>query len=180
MTRDGIINEYFDWLCELVCEDRHTEYISFRKLLMRLHDIEFRYSLPMDENRANDGIYLRYTFSHFVLGLRNTSEYLDGPCSVLEMMVALAVKCEEDIMDNPAMGDRTGQWFWGMISSLGLSYMIDSRYCEPVVDEVIDRFLEREYDPDGTGGLFTIPNSPRDLRDAEIFHQLCWYLNTII
>jgi hypothetical protein len=96
------------------------------------------------------------------------------------MMVALALACEEDIMDNTSYGNRTGQWFWGMIVNLGLGSMTDGRYDERRVDEIIDRFLDRDYEPNGEGGLFTIRHCDRDLRDVEIWHQLCWYLDSII
>ena len=106
------------------------------------------------------------------------TEYLDGPCSVFEMMVALAQRCEA-VMDDPKIGDRTGQWFWGMIASLGLNGMSDNHYDEKYVKDVINRFLDREYEPNGKGGLFTIRNCEHDLRDVEIWYQLCWYLDTI-
>lgn len=44
---------------------------------------------------------------------------------MLEMMIALAIRCEETIMDDPRYGNRTKQWFWNMMKSLGLSYMND-------------------------------------------------------
>ena len=106
------------------------------------------------------------------------TEYLDGPCSVFEMMVALAQRCES-VMDDPKIGDRTGQWFWGMIASLGLNGMSDNHYDEKYVNDVVNRFLDREYEPNGKGGLFTIRNCEHDLRDVEIWYQLCWYLDTI-
>ena len=52
MTRDSIINEYFEWLLNLVYKYRRLSSVSFVKLLTRLHEIEFRYTIPMDENRA--------------------------------------------------------------------------------------------------------------------------------
>lgn len=82
-------------------------------------------------------------------------------------------------MDDPAMGDRTSQWFWGMVSSLGLNHMMDSLFDEQVVDNVITTFLNREYQPNGKGGLFTIKNYKRDLRTVEIWVQLGWYINTL-
>ena len=94
------------------------------------------------------------------------------------MMVALASRCEET-MDDPGMGDRTGQWFWGMIVSLGLGGQLDNRYDARVVDDILDRFLDREYEPDGSGGLFTIENCHRDLRDVEIWNQMWWYIDTL-
>ena len=104
---------------------------------------------------------------------------LEGPCTILEMMVALAVRCENDYMDNANLGNRIGQWFWSMIVSLGLGSMSDVRYDEATVSRVLDRFLDRDYAPNGKGGLFTIRDCDRDLRDVEIWYQLCWYLDSI-
>jgi len=138
--------------------------------------------LVMDRNRANDGIDLRYRFilAHGYEDVYDdVMDYLGGPCTVLEMMIALAITCEEDIMDDPAMGNRTGQWFWGMIVNLGLGSMIDDRFDKRFVDDTIKRLLDREYEPDGRGGLFTVKYCDRDLRTVEIWYQLCWYLNNI-
>ena len=95
------------------------------------------------------------------------------------MMIGLAIRCEEWIMDNPNYGNRTRQWFWSMISSLGLGSMHDERFDEAYVKQIVIRFLNREYQPDGRGGLFTIRNCEYDLRDVEIWYQLCWYLDDI-
>lgn len=173
-----IENEYFEWLYNLVCGERFSDQTSYRKLLMYLHTIEFTYSIPKDSNRAEDGKDLRWRFALYNDD-RSLSEYLIGPCSVLEMMIALAIRCEENIMDNPNIGDRTGQWFWGMITSLGLGSMYDSRFDKQFVNEIINAFLERDYRPDGKGGLFTIKNCDSDLRTVEIWYQLCWYLDSI-
>ena len=181
MTKNEIINEYFEWLSYVVCGEQYEGTVSYRKLLTHLHEVEFTYILPMDENRAGNGINLRYRWA---LDIDEDTDYildvLDGPCSVLEMMVALALHCEENIMDDPKYGNRTGQWFWSMINNLGLGAMYDELYDERYVDEVITRFLNREYERDGRGGLFTIKNCKYDLRDVEIWHQLSWYLSTIV
>lgn len=174
--RDRIINDYFEWIYNLVCRDRFSNDISYRKLLMRLHEVEFSYSIPRDENRAADGVSLRRRFAVN----SNELEALDDPCSVLEMMVALAIRCEENIMDDPAYGDRTGQWFWGMINNLGLGAMTDIYYDRKYVDDVIVTFLNREYERNGRGGLFTVRNCKRDLRKFEIWIQMCWYLDSIV
>lgn len=179
MTRNEIKNEYFEWLFGLVCEYRYSSDISYDRLLTMLHETEFIFTHPRDENRAEDGIDLRWRFVYEHDYPNSTLFKLDGPCSILEMMIALAIRCEENIMDDPCIGNRTGQWFWGMIISLGLGAMTDSRYNRLYVDETIDRFLNREYDPDGKGGLFTIEDCDRDLRTVEIWYQLCWYLDSI-
>ena len=179
MTRDEVMNDYFDWIYDLVGGNRYTGEFSYRKLLITLHSIEFRYLIPKDENRAIDGISLRYRFAYEYSAPAAAETYLDDPCSVLEMMVALAIKCEET-MDDPKMGDRTAQWFWGMIVNLGLGSMYDCLFDQRIVREVIDRFLDRKYEPNGKGGLFTVRHCDKDLRKVEIFTQLCWYLDTII
>ena len=179
-VRDIFINEYFDWMFDLVCNGRYSGRMSFRKLLIQLHDTEFTYFIPGDKNRAHDGIDLRRRFALVHdYEVETVDEYLDGPCSVLEMMIALAIRCEESITDNPTKGDRTGQWFWTMINSLGLGAMMDNRYDKREVSRKLTRFLNREYAPDGRGGLFTIENSDRDLRTVEIWYQLNWYLDSI-
>ena len=190
MLEHRINDEYFEWMYDKVCSirsvrgrdvyNRFSDGISFRKLLTHLSDIEFTWVLPMDRNRSDDGISLRYRFAYEVGYESHVAEYIEGPCSVLEMMIALAINMDEDIMDNPAYGDRTGQWFWGMIVSLGLGGMNDHRYDDRLVDDVIGDFLRRDYDPDGRGGLFTIKGCNRDLRDMEIHIQRNYYLNTFI
>ena len=176
---DRVNDEYFEWLWELIDIQRFSKRVSYRKLLMHLHNIEFTWLIPMDDNRADDGIQLRRRFA-LACNDVTLSRYILGPCSVLEMMVALAVRCEECIMDDTQMGNRTGQWFWGMISNLGLSAMKDSKFDRDFTDNVIARLLNREYEPDGKGGLFTVRNCEDDLRTVEIWCQLSWYLGSIM
>ena len=109
------------------------------------------------------------------------ASYLDDrPCSVLEMLIALAMRCEEHIMDDPDIGNRTGQWFWSMITNLGLGSMTDAKFDRVKINHVILIFLDRKYKPNGEGGLFTVRNCPRDLRTIEIWYQMCWYLDDIL
>ena len=177
--KDRISDEYFDWMYDLVCNDQYADETSYRKLLMCLHSIEFIFVLPMDENRAVDGVSLRYRFALWQ-DQEELADYLDGPCSVLEMMTALAIRCEETLMANLDIGERTGQWFWNMIISLGLGSMTDARFDRREVEDAVGRFLYREYEPDGRGGLFTIRNCRRDLRDIEIWLQMNEYLKSIL
>jgi hypothetical protein len=168
-------DDYFNWLYDNVCKGRTYENISYIKIFTLLHDIEFTFSIRNDSNRARDGIDLRYRYALFVDDER-VLEILDGPCSVLEMMVALAIRCEESIMGDTRYGDRTGQWFWEMMYSLGIGNMIDEKFDEELAAEIIFRFMDRDYEHDGKGGLFYIKGCKDDLRDVEIWSQLCWYL----
>jgi len=182
MTKNELNKEYFEWMYQLVCKDGYSKRLSYRKLLTHLHDIEFTYIIEMDSNRAEDGIDLRYRFGYEYKYERSMiAEYLDNrPCSVLEMLTALAIRCEEHIMDDPDVGNRTGQWFWNMISNLGLDFMSDTKFDKRYLNKVISKFLNREYKRNGEGGLFTVKNCKYDLRTVEIWYQMCWYLDDIL
>jgi hypothetical protein len=177
MTKVELNNEYFEWMCQLVNSGRRSPY---KKLLRHLHGIIFNYTIPMDGNRADDGIDLRYRF-----GFENQypepmiAEFLDDrPCSILEMMAALAFRCEEHIMSDPDEGDRTGLWFWSMIRSLGLDEMTDSKFNPAYVNSIIFKFMNHDYERNGSGGLFTINDRPEDMRTVEIWTQMNWYLTS--
>lgn len=181
MTRDALNDLYFEWMLKQVRQDgiQRDQPNSFHRLLVHLHQTVFRWSIPKDKNRADDGRSLRRRFA-IDQGIEGQEIYIVGPCSVLEMMISLAFKCEEEFMDDPAFGNRTSQWFWNMVVSLGLGSMTDKNFEYQYADSVTQRFLNRDYEPNGRGGLFTIRHCDRDLRNVEIWHQLCWYVDSIL
>lgn len=177
MARD-INSEYFEWLCSLIRDSKPRKHTSYKKLLVYLYQTEFIYVIPMDGNRYADGIDLRYRFGyeHNIDGPVIASCLDNFPCSILEMMVALAFRCEEHIMYNPDYGLMSGRWFWKMITNLGLENMYDNNFDYEIVNNVIYRFLNRDYSPDGAGSLVYIPNCPYDLSSMEIWYQMQRYL----
>lgn len=176
MTRD-LNTEYFEWLCSLIRDSKPMKHVSYRKLMQYLYKEEFIYVLPMDGNRYDDGINLRYRFGYeYNIEDPVIASCLDFPCSVLEMMVALAFRCEEHIMYNPENGFMPGRWFWLMIQNLNLTKMYDSAFDEELVNSIIWRFLNRGYNSDGEGSLVYIPNCQYDLRSMEIWYQMMRYL----
>ena len=180
MIKNKLEQDYFDWMYNIVCSD--TNVLSYRKLLWYLYNTPFDYIIDRDGNRADDGIHFRYRFGDDNDYQTETiRRYLDlRPCTVLEMMVALAYRIEEQIMTDTTYGNRTGQWFWNMINSLNLGHMNDSRFDVEYVENVIFRFLNRDYSPNGAGGLFIVNRPARDMRDVEIWCQAMWYLNDIL
>ena len=179
MITNDVNGEYFKWLCSLVADSRPKGRVSYKRLLNYLHHIEFVYTIPMDSNRYADGVNLRYRFG-YEHGIDSpvVASCLDiYPCSILEMMVALAFRCEEHIMYNPNYGMRAGRWFWMMIKNLGLIDMTDGHFDEEHINSVIWRFLDRQYSYDGEGGLIRIPDCPYDMRSMEIWYQMQRYLS---
>ena len=158
-------NGYYHWLIDQVCDKQYdSKYYS--KLLFELDNIEFTWSLDLDENRAVDGLELRRRY-----GIER-----NGPCSVLEMLVALSIRVVEDgYMDEGS----ENVFFWGMIKSLGLYFNDDYDYDDGLTDAVISRFLDREYDYDGNGGLFKVKHPRDDMRDVQIWQQAMWHINEL-
>lgn len=174
-----IRDEYFEWLCDKIINESGVKY---SKLMSYLFDTIFTPMMEMDENRAEDGKNLRRRFeieNHVPRDLVLNLFRSETSCSMLEMMVALAIRCEETIMTDDEFGDRTGTWFWNMIVSLGLGTMNDSRFDERYINIVLDRFMNRQYKRNGEGGLFTIDGIKRDMRNVEIWYQMCWYLDSL-
>lgn len=182
VKKGPITERYFQWMSNLVCDGKYTRGLSWEALFRELHQTIFTYILPMDENRATDGTDLRYRFGYEEGYSRDELLCLDDrECSVLEMMVALALRCEEHIMDDPESGDRTGRWFFEMIENLGLADMDDEHFERETVHFVIRRFLDRDYEPNGEGGLFSLGSGDhRDMRRIDIWYQMMWYLNSIL
>lgn len=177
---------YYEWLCQKVCtcddiENPGPESNPYDDLFRYLHSVTFVPIMDMDRNRADDGVDLRYRFGYESdLEPEVVHDTIDTePCTMLEMMIALAIRIEEHIMTDDDIGDRTSKWFWSMISSLGLFHQTNHRINYIYVAHILDRFMGRKYEPNGRGGLVTIPGCPEDLRDVEIWYQMQMYLNYI-
>lgn len=171
-----IREEYQQWLKSLVGAEQYSELLAY------LGDTEFIFTIARDSNRAEDGIDLRYRFA-FDHGYTNndiSEAFGNERCSVLEMMVALCLRIDGEIMDNMDGTDHTYTWFISMLESLGLSDMRDGRFDIHKAERIINRFLYRNYEPNGRGGLFTFYDSRDDVRDAEIWAQMMRYLTEFI
>lgn len=172
---------YYAWICSLAFPDEQVQ-IAYSNLLDILYHIPFRAVLLMDENRGVDGIDLR---SHFSYKAKIPTDIIqfelkDKPCSVLEMMISLANRCEEEIMYDYNTCDRTFMWFFDMLVSLGLDgYSNDnwSIFAEEEIRAIIENCLDRNFLPSGKGGFFMIQNPRQDLRTVDFWTQMCWYAN---
>jgi len=162
---------YFGILCELVGLNEPIESCGYFELMYQLYRTPFYSLVPNDDNRALDGIRMRDKYGF---------PAVDVDCNLLEMLVALAVRCDEDILYNPEYGDRSKDWFWMMITNLGLNKFRDRSFGEgwkyEDVEKVCLKLLNREYNYDGVGGLLPLRYPKKDQRDVEIWYQLASYL----
>lgn len=173
---------YYEWLISKIYSNDPD--LPYNQLFWSLFNTQFIYTLDMDKNREVDGLNLRYQFASNVGISDNVIDIaVDHPCSMLEMMIALAIKCEY-IMDDDSEGDRTSQWFWCMIQNLGLGRMTDDNFDEHIYTDIMNRFVNREYDSDGKGGLFTINTNRNiglvDARNIDIWYQAMFFLDDYI
>ena len=175
-------NLYFDWICTTAFPNKFDR-DRYSKVLEFLHNTVFEYTLGLDANRKCDGIDLRYHFScetnipnHIV-----DSNFNNQICSVLEMMVALAKRFDNNVMYDITYGDRSALWFQIMFSNLGLDRFDNSIWNDQVaniVANILHRFFTRTYNPDGSnGGLFIIRNLSLDMRNIQIWDQMSIYIN---
>lgn len=166
MANPVVDNEYYRWLLDKI----NYNDTDFDETLEILFNTEFTWEVANDDNRADDGLVLRSTFMSeegwYTMPLE------DEGCTILEMMIALAMRIENDIMWDGER-DRTPKWFWEMFRNLGLG-----ESGSPLEDyDILERLLLREYEYDGSGGLFPLGDSAtEDQREVEIWYQAQLYL----
>lgn len=179
---------YFQWLCMLVHLDDDEAGNCYIALADILHHMEFYALISMDENRIEDGLDLRTEWLERIheAGYFFPETSLDyTSCSVLEVLVGMAVRCENQIMWDPDYGDRTYIWFWEMLWNLLDANGISSEDCTNdnidefiacQVQEAVVSLLDRSYNFDGSGGLFPLRNPRRDQRHVELWTQMNQYM----
>ncbi len=124
-------NTYRAWLVDQIDDGRAVVY---SELLSLLFETEYRWTNKLDENRAADGITLRGYFMD--------PHVIDTPCNLLEMLVALSIKIETDLVSEP--GDyKPHRWFWFMLDNLGLLQYVDSDFCFNEVVQILDAWTKK-------------------------------------
>lgn len=168
---------YFDWLVMTVAP-HYYQREKYSELLFVLYRTEFYWTIARDRNRAIDGLDLRGKYE------RDTGEYCDaeGGCSVLEMLIALAIRCEKELMYDPELGDRTDLWFWMMIENLGLDefdsgiYEDSPAFFEEEIQYILERFMDRKYGKNGEFCAFPISFFDPNFRKMELAYQLNYFI----
>lgn len=168
---------YVAWLYNMVAGN-DPKRGSYAKLIIALYSRNFYSPIPNDENRFLDGLSLRKKFD-VCNAFDIYGELANKPCSVLEMMISLADKVESTFFGTQNYINGM-DFFWTMIVNLDLAGMDDNNYDDIYVNRVIDRFLSRNYGPNGEGSLFLYLNGCKiDLHNTEIWKQMQQYLNSL-
>lgn len=160
---------YFEWLCNKV----RGEY--YHELLYALYDIQFHSSNELDKNRISYALALRDEYE--ARGLAGCP--VEG-CTVLEVMMSMAIRCEDTVMNNPNKGDRTLDWFWQMIDNLGFSKFTDGAWNAAMlvnVNRTINDWLERRFKRNGLGSPWPLSEGRKDCRRVDLWTAMMWYMS---
>lgn len=162
-------NKYFAWLLKQVNADKDSTNLELYKFL---YYRDFEWVMEQDANRAKDGEELRFRYMESCGIQPFELPELQTPCSVLEMLVALAKRCDFQTSTSYE-SDYSSVWFKRMIKNLGLNrpYFDSQR-----TDEILTNWMNRAYSKDGKGNIFYIPNYDGDMRTMEIWYQMCSYI----
>lgn len=180
MAKRSIFDEYMSYLAIKKIKLTKEEAASYNFLFLELAKIRFDFVHPMDENRYIDGLSVRTDFQFETGKSIFPEDGLMAECTVLEMLVALACRCENQIMRNVDVGDRTKVWFFVMLDNLGVKITNNEWKFDTseLIQEHIKVFLDRKYNPDGSnGGLFPLKKPLKNQRNEQIWNQLMAYIN---
>jgi len=164
-------NNYYVWLCEMINLRAHSGY---SKLVSFLFNTEYYWLVSNDRNRSEDGKQLRFDYI-FKNNDRSDDSWIDEPCSVLEMLIALASRIRIDIM--PDFDLEIEDWFWQFVSNLELDEFDDRHFYKVEASQKIDDFLERT----GKNDLFSgqkksVHEQKKWSQDTEIWYQMHFWL----
>lgn len=177
-SEGGIFNEvdYYHWLLERAGATQ-PPYLNYLLLLQTLHKRDYIWSVQMNTNRVQDAFQMRnfYALSNGIFPpVDSTGEY--PAASVLEVLLALSYRCEEDIMGEPGK-DHPARWFWMMMQNLDLMKNDDEHFDHIYVDQRLTDWLEGRYKRNGQGSPFPLMNPKGDQRKKELWQQMLEWLN---
>lgn len=174
MTRQ-LSYDYYEWLISQIQVGGSRTY---RDLYERLHNVEFVWTVPNDDNRLADGQELRIEFLNECTDISSkqiTKFYrsVQEGATFLEVVIALSRRLEFNAgeMSAPA-------WAWKLLKNIGLNKMSDPFDDEKArkVDEIVERVIWRQYDRNGKGGFFPLKFADKDQTKVEIWYQMHAYI----
>lgn len=162
----NILDSYYEHLVRII--DPDNSHANYTKLLDKLFHAKYFHKYGSnDKNRAVDGTDLRKKYDGYL-----PIDFKDGfPCTVLEMMIALAVRIEVDIMGEPG-DDHPERWFWAMVNNSGLGVLTNNQFDDDMFETMIFDILGHRFDAEGNGSFFPLKAKVgRDARQMELWQQ---------
>lgn len=169
---------YFEWLVAQIEIGKKNK--TYRDLFEKMHNVEFVWTVPNDDNRVHDALDLR---SEFMIGMHGMTtekvmnlDVMTGKgATLLEVLVSLSRHCA-----NTAGGDPEW-WAWHLMENLKLHKLSDplTRDKDEKAEEIFYTLIWRTYQRDGRGGFFPLVEPHEDQRKVEIWFQMNKYIREI-
>ena len=165
--------KYYEWLlAQIEVRSKNT----YNDLFERLHNTEFVWIVPHDDNRVGDGLDLRSEYLHGTVGWDH-EEVMRFPimtgkgASVLEVLIALSRRTAF------TCGGDAPWWAWQLIGNLGMYRFYDpmskAKYAQ--LEEILEALIWRTYKRNGEGGFFPLNDPKEDQTKVEIWYQMNQY-----
>lgn len=164
--------DYFEWLKDIVSVDEMFDNRSYMLLLKDLHSIDYISTYYLDDSRILDGIALR---NQYAMDMCTDEPDQGRPCSVLEMLIALSIRIENDVTGFPTY-DHPERWFWEMLDNIDLTRCTDEYYSSDYVRQQVDNWMNRRYTAKGVGSIFPLQKYVADQRKKSTWDQAMLYL----
>lgn len=157
----AVEQKYYEWLVSQIDIPNNK---SYHELFEIMHNFEFIWTIPNDDNRVQDGLDLRTEFSNRRLAL--------GGATVLEVLIGLSRRIAFTVDEDPR------EWAWRLLKNLRLHKMSDplSDRQRLRVNDILDGLVWRTYYRDGRGGFFPLKLSEEDQTKVEIWYQMNQYV----
>jgi len=167
--------DYYNYLCSIIDTDDFN-IMEYTELLENLFHEKFYAIDKADENRIKDALYFRKCY---IDNLCDISYDMSEPVNILELMVTLSRRIEDEIMTDMGRTKHTGKWFYIMIKNLGLSNLTNGYFDRNDFINIVVTFLNRNYEKNGSGGLFVVDDPNVDMRCINIWYQMHKYISSL-
>jgi hypothetical protein len=165
--------DYYLWLTSQIATAGSRTY---HDLFERMHNIEFVWIVPHDDNRLQDGLALRGEFvNHKNIPKREATHFFHemSGATALEVLVALSRRVAF------IAGGDSSIWAWKLMQNLRLQKMSDpfDKSKEGRTRDIFDALIWRTYEKNGKGGFFPLHHPEEDQTKMEIWSQMNLYVN---
>lgn len=130
---------YFDYLINLIDDNGKADQYSVLLEHLYYYDFVWLKNIPLDENRAKDGLQLRSNYKAFLPVEEYdlyTRTFIGRECSILEMFVAFAEKLTYIVSSM-----KVQEYFWLFIDNLGLNWATNNNMNFQLVNAILQAFL---------------------------------------
>lgn len=163
--------DYYNWLVSQIRVGNPEK--SYLEMFEIMHNTEYLFLIPNDDDRVGDGRQLRKDFFRDVVGRRYRKDDLDIKfVSFLEVLIGLSRRVAFQAGNDP------DYWAWRLIKNLGLNKMSDplSKAKIQTIEYTLEDQIWRNYDRKGHGGFFPLERSIEDQTKLDVWRQMNFYI----